>query len=77
MPSDDLAFARFDTCADNSERERLAGHAAAVRTRLEAKRATASKAMRPRNIDLVIKHVISEDNAEQRIAGLKGRASAR
>jgi site-specific DNA recombinase len=47
----------------NSERERLAGNASAVRTRIEAEL--------QRNIDLVIKYVISEDDAKQRIAGLK------
>jgi site-specific DNA recombinase len=54
----------------NSERERLAGDASAVRTRLEAKR-DRIESERQRNIDLVIKYVISEDDAKQRIAGLK------
>src|ERR1700756_4329761 len=54
----------------NSERERLAGNASAVRTRLEAKR-DRIESERQRNIDLVIKYVISEDDAKQRIADLK------
>jgi site-specific DNA recombinase len=54
----------------NSERERLAGNAAAVRTQLEAKR-DRIEGERQRNIDLVIKYVISEDDAKQRIAQLK------
>jgi site-specific DNA recombinase len=54
----------------NSERERLAGNAAAVRLRLEAKR-DRIEGERRRNIDLVIKYVISEEDAKQRIAELK------
>jgi site-specific DNA recombinase len=54
----------------NGERERLAGNASAVRTRLEAKRARI-ESERQRNIDLVIKYAISEDDAKRRIAGLK------
>jgi site-specific DNA recombinase len=54
----------------NKERERLAGNASAVRTRLEAKR-DRIEGERQGNIDLVIKYVISEDDAKQRIAGLK------
>jgi site-specific DNA recombinase len=54
----------------NSERERLAGNASAVRTRLEAKR-DRIEGERQRNIDLVIKYVISEDDAKQRIAVLE------
>jgi DNA invertase Pin-like site-specific DNA recombinase len=54
----------------NSERERLAGNATAVRTRLEAKR-DRIEGERQRNIDLVIKYVISEEDAKQRIAELK------
>jgi len=53
----------------NGERERLAGNASAVRTRLEAKR-DRIESERQRNIDLVIKYVISEDDAKQRIADL-------
>jgi site-specific DNA recombinase len=54
----------------NHERERLAGDAAAVRTRLEAKR-DRIEGERQRNIDLVIKYVISEEDARRRIAELK------
>nr|WP_083992253.1 recombinase family protein [Bradyrhizobium embrapense] len=54
----------------NSERERLAGHAVAVRARLEAKR-DRIEGERQRNIDLVINYVISEKDAKQRIAELK------
>jgi site-specific DNA recombinase len=54
----------------NSERERLAGDAAAVRMRLEAKR-DRIEGERQRNIDLVIKYVISEEDAKQRIAELR------
>ena len=54
----------------NSERERLAGNASAERLRLEAKR-DRIEGERQRNIDLVIKYVISEEDATQRIAELK------
>ncbi|MES5481563.1 recombinase family protein [Bradyrhizobium sp. INPA03-11B] len=54
----------------NSERERLAGNAVAARERLEAKR-DRIEGERQRNIDLVIKYVISEEDAKQRIAELK------
>ena len=54
----------------NSERERLAGNAVAVRARLEAKR-DRIEGERQRNIDLVIKYVISEEDAKLRIAELK------
>jgi site-specific DNA recombinase len=54
----------------NKERERLAGDAVATRARLEAKR-DRIEGERQRNIDLVIKYVISEDDARQRIAELK------
>lgn len=54
----------------NSERERLAGNAVAARARLEAKR-DRIEGERQRNIDLVIKYVISEEDAKQRIAELK------
>ena len=54
----------------NSERERLAGNAAALRMRLEAKR-DRIEGERQRNIDLVIMYVISEEDAKQRIAELK------
>ena len=54
----------------NSERERLAGDAVATRKRLEAKR-DRIEGERQRNIDLVIRYVISEEDAKQRIAELK------
>ncbi|WP_082905839.1 recombinase family protein [Bradyrhizobium centrolobii] len=53
----------------NRERERLAGDAIAVRARLEAKR-DRIEGERQRNINLVIKYVISENDAKQRIAEL-------
>jgi DNA invertase Pin-like site-specific DNA recombinase len=61
----------IETCVRNynSERQRLAGNAAAVRTRLKAKR-DRIEGERQRNIDLVIKYVISEEDAKQRIAEL-------
>jgi site-specific DNA recombinase len=55
----------FESCRArqyNSERERLAGDAAAVRARLKAKR-DRIEGERQRNIDLVIKYVISEEDA--------------
>jgi len=54
----------------NNERERLAGNAVAVRARLVAKR-DRIEGERQQNIDLVIKYVISEEDAKQRIAELK------
>jgi Ti-type conjugative transfer relaxase TraA len=54
----------------NRERERLAGNASAERMRLEAKR-DRFEGERQRNIDLVIKYVIAEEDAKQRIAELK------
>jgi site-specific DNA recombinase len=54
----------------NSERERLAGSAAAMRARLEAK-LDRIEGVRRRTIDLVVKYVISEEDAKQRIAELK------
>ena len=54
----------------NRERERLAGNASVERMRLEAKR-DRFEGERQRNIDLVIKYVISEEDAKQRIAELK------
>ncbi len=54
----------------NSERKRLARNAAAERTRLEVKR-DRIEGERQRNIDLVIKYVISEEDAKQRITELK------
>ena len=54
----------------NSERKRLAGNASSERLRLEAKR-DRIEGERQRNIDLVIRYVISEEDAKQRIAELK------
>ena len=54
----------------DGERERLAGDAVATRKRLEAKRDWI-EGERQRNIDLVIRYVISEEDARQRIAELK------
>ncbi|WP_349629023.1 zinc ribbon domain-containing protein [Bradyrhizobium diazoefficiens] len=54
----------------NSERERFAGNASSERLRLEAKR-DRIEGERQRNIDLVIRYVISEEDAKQRIAELK------
>ena len=54
----------------NRERERLAGDAAATRARLEAKR-DRIEGERQRNIDLVVRYLISEEDARQRIAELK------
>ncbi|WP_160331050.1 DUF3375 family protein [Bradyrhizobium macuxiense] len=53
-----------------TQQERLAGDAAAVRARMVAKR-DRIEGERQRNIDLVIKYVISEEDAKQRIAELK------
>jgi len=53
----------------NIERERLAGNAAAMRTRREAKR-DRIEGERQRAIDFVVKYVISEEDAKQRIAEL-------
>jgi len=54
----------------NEERQRLAATATATRTRLEAKHARI-ESERQRNIDMVVKGVIEEDDARQRIAHLK------
>lgn len=54
----------------NSERDRLAGDAVATRKRLEAKR-DRIEGERQRNVDLVIRYVISEEDARQRIAELR------
>ncbi|MTV16711.1 MULTISPECIES: hypothetical protein [Bradyrhizobium] len=54
----------------NSERERLARNASAERLRLEAKRDWIEGA-RQRNTDLVIRYVIWDEDAKQRIAELK------
>ena len=54
----------------NEERLRLAATATATRARLEAKHARI-ESERNRNIDMVVKGVIEEDDARQRIAALK------
>jgi site-specific DNA recombinase len=54
----------------NEERERLAGDTIATRRRLEAKR-DRIEGERQRNIDLVVKYVISEEDAKHRIAELQ------
>lgn len=54
----------------NNERERLAGNASSERLRLEAKR-DRIESERQRNIDLVVRYVISEEDAKQRLADLK------
>ncbi len=56
----------------NEERQRLAASATATRARLEAKR-DRIEGERQRNIDLVVKGVIGEDDARERIASLKAQ----
>jgi site-specific DNA recombinase len=56
----------------NEERQRLAASATATRARLEAKR-DRIEGERQRNIDLVVKGVIGEDDARDRIASLKSQ----
>jgi site-specific DNA recombinase len=56
----------------NEERQRLAATATARRARLEAKHARI-ESERQRNIDMVVKMVIEEDDARQRIADLKAQ----
>ena len=56
----------------NEERQRLAAAAMATRTRLESKR-DRIESERQRNIDMVIKGVIGEDDARTRIADLKAQ----
>jgi site-specific DNA recombinase len=56
----------------NEERQRLAATATAMRACLEAKRARI-ESERQRNIDMVVKGVIEEDDARQRIADLKAQ----
>jgi Recombinase zinc beta ribbon domain len=56
----------------NEERQRLAAAANATRARLESKHARI-ESERQRNIDMVVKGVIEEDDARQRIADLKAR----
>jgi site-specific DNA recombinase len=54
----------------NEERQRLAASSTSTRARLEAKR-TRIESERQRNVDLVIKQIIGEDDARGRIAELK------
>jgi site-specific DNA recombinase len=56
----------------NEERQRLTAEAIANRTRLESKR-DRIESERQRNIDMVIKAVIGEDDARIRIADLKAQ----
>ena len=56
----------------NEERQRLAAAATATRARLESRR-TRIESERQRNIDMVVKGVIEEDDARQRIADLKAQ----
>ena len=56
----------------NEERQRLAATASATRARLDAKHARI-EGERQRNIDMVVKRVIEEDDARQRIADLKAQ----
>jgi site-specific DNA recombinase len=56
----------------NEERQRLAAAANATRTRLESKHARI-ESERQRNIDMVVKGVIEEEDARQRIADLKAQ----
>ncbi len=56
----------------NQERQRLAAGATNARITLETKIARI-EAERQRNIDLVVKGVIGDDDARERIADLKGR----
>jgi len=56
----------------NEERQRLAAAATATRARLESKRARI-ESERQRNIDMVVKGIIEEEDARQRIADLKAQ----
>jgi CRISPR/Cas system-associated exonuclease Cas4 (RecB family) len=56
----------------NEERQRLAANATSTRAKLEAKRSRI-ESKRQRNIDLVIKRIIGEDDARGRIAELKAQ----
>jgi site-specific DNA recombinase len=56
----------------NEERQRLAVSSTSTRARLEAKR-TRIERERQRNIDLVVKQIIGEDDARGRIAELKAQ----
>jgi hypothetical protein len=56
----------------DEERQRLAAAANATRTRLESKHARIENE-RQRNIDMVVKGVLEEEDARQRIADLKAQ----
>jgi site-specific DNA recombinase len=56
----------------NEERQRFAAGSTSTRAKLEAKR-TRIEGERQRNIDLVIKQIIGEDDARDRIADLKAQ----
>src|SRR5450631_4073334 len=56
----------------NEERQCLAANATSTRAKLEAKRSRI-ESKRQRNIDLVIKRIIGEDDARGRIAELKAQ----
>jgi hypothetical protein len=56
----------------NEERQRLATSSISTRARLEAKRARI-ESERQRNIDLVVKQIIGDDDARGRIAELKSQ----
>jgi site-specific DNA recombinase len=56
----------------NEKRQRLAANSTSTRARLEAKR-TRIESERQRNIDLVVKQVIGDDDARDRIAELKAQ----
>ena len=56
----------------NEERQRLAAGSTSTRAKLEAKR-TRIESERQRNIDLVVKQIIGEDDARGRIAELKAQ----
>jgi septal ring factor EnvC (AmiA/AmiB activator) len=56
----------------NEEQQRLAAGSTSTRAKLEAKR-TRIESERQRNIDLVVKQIIGEDDARGRIAELKAQ----
>ncbi len=56
----------------NEERQRLVASSTSTRAKLEAKR-TRIESERQRNIDLVVKQIIGEDDARERIAELKAQ----
>ena len=56
----------------NEERQRLAANSTSTRAKLEAKRSRI-ESERQRNIDLVVKQIIGDDDARDRIAELKSQ----